>query len=352
MALKQEKLTQPGYENVVYAEDADAGLRAIVAVHNTNLGPACGGIRLLPYPTRDEALEDVLRLSRGMSYKSSLAGIQFGGGKSVIIADPAKKTPALMQAFGRFVDTFGGGYICAKDMNITSDDLKEVAKVTKHVLGIDGVPGSSGDPSPVTAHGMFRALEATVESMTGSRSLKGIRVAFQGIGYVGYTYAKLARQAGATLLVTDTNPEAVQRATKELGAEAVALDAIYDVDADVFAPCARGAILNRDTIPRLKMKAICGAANNQLAEPQDGYRLYERGILYAPDYAVNSGGIINVFYERVPGGYDHAKAIRHADGIFDTMKEIFARSKKQGEPPFVVADQLAEERMANAKKKA
>lgn len=351
MALKQEKLTQPGYENVVYGEDAESGLRAIVSVHNTNLGPACGGIRLLPYPTRDEALYDVLRLSKGMSYKSSLAGIHFGGGKSVIIADPAKKTPALLHAFGRFVDSFGGGYICAKDMNITSDDLKEVRKVTQHVLGIDGIPGSSGDPSPVTAHGMFRSLEATVEAVTGSKSLKGIKLAVQGIGYVGWTYAKMAHDAGAELIVTDTNGDAVKRATKELGAKAVGLEEIYDVDADVFAPCARGAILNRTTIPRLKVKAVCGAANNQLAEPQDGYRLVERGILYAPDYAVNSGGIINVYYEKVPGGYDHHKAIKHADGIYDTMKEIFQRAKKQGEPPFVVADQLAEERMAKAKAK-
>ncbi len=351
MALKQEKLNATGYENVVYGEDSETGLRSIIAVHNTSLGPACGGIRLLPYPSRDEALYDVLRLSKGMSYKSSLAGIHFGGGKSVILHDPAMKSPALLQAFGRFVDSFGGSYICAKDMNITSDDLKAARSTTKYVLGIDGVPGSSGDPSPVTARGMFRSLEATVESLTGSKSLKGIRLAVQGIGYVGYSYAKMAQEAGAKVFVTDTNGETVSRAVEELGATAVGLEEIYDVDADVFAPCARGAILNRTTIPRLKVKAVCGAANNQLAEPQDGYRLVERGILYAPDYAVNSGGIINVFYETVAGGYNQANALKHADGIYDTMKEIFQRAKKQNEAPFVVADQLAEERIAHGTKK-
>ena len=266
MALTLEEIRVPDYEKVVFCEDPTVGLSGIVAVHNTNLGPACGGIRMLPYASKEEALNDVLRLARGMSYKSALAGIDFGGGKSVIILDPAKKTPALFHAFGDVLEKLGGKYIAAKDMNIESADLAEVKTRTRWVLGIEGEPGSSGDPSPVTSRGVFRSLEAAVEDFSGSRKLSGVKIAIQGIGHVGFGLAELAHQGGAELWVTDVNPTALSRAREELNAHVVGMDEIYDVACDVFSPNARGAVLNDKTIPRLKCKAVVGAANNQLLE--------------------------------------------------------------------------------------
>ena len=343
MALTLEELKAPGYEQVVYATDPTVGLQAIVAIHNTNRGPSCGGTRMLPYASKAEATKDVLNLSKGMSYKSALAGIGFGGGKSVIILDPQKKTDALFHAFGEFVDTFQGRYIAAKDMNVSSKDLMTIKTRTKHVLGIEGEKGSSGDPSPVTARGNFRALEATVEHLTGSRDLLGIKVAIQGIGYVGFDYAEKIVDAGGQIWVHDINEAAMRKAQQQLGAHIVSEDGIYDLDVDVFSPCARGGILNSQTIERLKCKAIAGCANNQLATSQDGFRLHERGILYAPDYAINSGGIINIFVEL--DGYDQNRALKMADDIYDTAKEIFRRAKEAKTAPFVIADKLAEERL-------
>lgn len=345
MSAKREELTVPGYEKVVAYDDPGTGLKAIVAIHNTALGPACGGIRMLAYPTREDALKDVLRLARGMSYKSSLAGIGFGGGKSVIIGDPARKTPELFRQFGEFVNTFDGRYIAAQDMNITSRDLAEVRKTSPHVLGIEGMPGSSGDPSPVTARGVFRALEATAEKLTGKRSLQGVRVALQGVGSVGFRLAELARGAGAELWVADVDAAAVRRAQEKLDAHPVALEALYDLECEIFSPNARGAILSESTIPRLRCRAVVGAANNQLATEADGMRLHERGILYAPDYAVNAGGIINIFVESEGEGYDQARAFQKADGVYDTLKEIFRRAEAERVAPFIIADKLAEERM-------
>lgn len=343
----REELTVEGYEQVVYGEHRPTGMRSIIAIHNTNRGPSCGGIRLLPYLSREEATEDVLRLSQGMSYKSALAGIGFGGGKSVILAEPTLKTPQLLHAFGEFVDSFKGRYIAAKDMNIDTSDLAEVRKRTPHVLGVQGQPGSSGDPSPLTAIGVFRATEAVWEALEGTTSLRGVRVAVQGLGHVGYDYAQRLVKAGAKLWVTDIDPKAVRRAVSELGAVEVALEDIYDVDCDIYAPCARGATLNLRTIPRLKCRAIVGCANNQLETEHDGFRLVERGILYAPDFAVNSGGIINVFCEFE--GYDPKKATRLAEAVYDTTREILQRSKDTGKPPFVTAEMIAKERIRNPK---
>ena len=347
MALKIQEIKQQGFEKVLSAEDLESGLSAIIAIHNTNLGRACGGIRMLPYGSHSEALNDVLRLAKGMSYKSALAGINFGGGKSVIIGDPSKKSPALFHAFGDFVETFKGNYIAAKDMNIGSSDLALVKQKCRHVLGVEGEPGTSGDPSPVTAYGVFRALEATIEFLTGSKKMNGLKVAIQGIGHVGYSFAEYIKKAGGEIWVTDTNMETVEKAQKELGAKFVALEEIYDLNCDVFAPCARGAVLNSETIPKLKYKAIVGAANNQLATPKDGIRLHERKILYAPDYAVNSGGIINIFIESQ--GYDRNQALNKTEEIYRTIKEVFERSQKTGKPTFEVADQLAEERLYGKK---
>jgi len=341
--MLHEELAVPGYERVVYLDDPSVGLKAIVSIHNTNLGPSCGGIRMLPYASKEEALKDVLALSKGMSYKSALAGIGFGGGKSVIIGDPTKKDPELFAAFGEFLEMFEGKYIAAKDMNISSDDLRMIKKRSRYVLGIDGEPGSSGDPSPVTARGILRGLEATVEEVFGKKSLKGLKVAIQGIGHVGFSLAQMIVQQGGQIWVSDIDQKALDRASKELGAHIVSNDAIYDVDCDVFSPCARGGTLNQQTIARFKCKAVVGCANNQLAEERDGLRLHERGILYAPDYAVNSGGIINIFVEYE--GYDQRKAMTMADGIYDTMNEIYSRAKLAKTAPFLVTDKLAEERL-------
>lgn len=347
MAIQLKEIKQDGFEKVLWATESSVGLSAIIAIHNTNLGPACGGIRMLPYASESDALYDVLRLSKGMSYKSALAGINFGGGKSVIICDPKAKTKDLFHAFGDFVETFQGRYIAAKDMNIDSPDLAIIKEKTRHVLGVVGEKGSSGDPSPVTALGVFRALEATMEFLHGSKKIDGLRVAVQGIGHVGYTLAELIKKGGGEIWVTDTDKRVVEKAVKELGATAVGLDEIYDLDVDVFAPCARGAVLNSQTIPRLKVKAVVGAANNQLETPQDGIRIHERGILYAPDYAVNSGGIINIFVEY--HGYDSNKALKKTDEIYLTMREVFERSKATNKPSFQVADALAEERLYGKK---
>jgi leucine dehydrogenase len=348
MALKIREIKQDGFEKVLMATDPSSGLSSIIAIHNTNLGPACGGIRMLPYASPEEALEDVLRLAKGMSYKSSLAGINFGGGKSVILGDPNKKSKNLFHAFGEFVDSFQGKYIAAKDMNITSPDLAQVKERTRHVLGVEGEAGTSGDPSPVTALGVFRALEASVEFLTGSRNLRGLKVAVQGIGHVGYSFAQQIKEAGGDIWVTDTNPAIVEKAEKELGATFVPLEDIYDLSVDVFSPCARGAILNESTIPRLRVKAVVGAANNQLATAQDGIRLHDKKILYAPDFAVNSGGIINIFVEFE--GYDRDKALQKTEAIYLTMKEVFERSQSTHRPTFEVADRLAEERLYGKKK--
>ena len=346
MANRITERKQDGFEKVVFCENPTVGLRGIIAIHNTKRGPACGGVRLLPYPSESEALTDVLRLSRGMSYKSALAGIGFGGGKSVINLDPAKKTTELFQAFGEFIETLKGQYIAAKDMNIESEDLAKMKTRTKHVLGIVGEPGSSGDPSPVTARGLFEAMQATTEEIFKAKSVGGLRVAFQGIGHVGYAAAQMVKEHGGTLVVTDTNPETLKKAQHELGAEVAKLEEIYDVQCDIFSPCARGAVLNAETIPRLKCKAVVGAANNQLRNPEDGLRLHERGIFYAPDYLVNAGGIINIFVEYSGHGvYDAKKALALTDNIHNTLKEVVKRSLAEKKPAFLIADRIAEERM-------
>jgi leucine dehydrogenase len=339
---RRDELNFSGFEKVVYCEVPSAKLASIIAIHSTNLGAACGGIRMLPYASKQEALNDVLRLARGMSYKSALANIGFGGGKAVILSDPKRKSPELFHAFGEFVESFQGQYIAAKDMNIDAPDLKLVKERTEHVLGIEGLPTSGGDPSPITARGLLRALHATSEAL-GAKSLSGIRVAIQGIGHVGYAFAEKIKEEGGSLWVTDIDPRLVETAKKELGAIEAPGDKIYDVECDVFSPCALGAILNPSTIQRLKCRAVVGSANNQLESESDGFRLHERGILYAPDYAVNSGGIINIFVEYE--GYDIERALAKADGIYDTIKEIFRRAELQKTAPHLVASELAEERL-------
>jgi leucine dehydrogenase len=333
------------HEQVVFCSDEESGLKAIICIHNTNLGPAVGGCRMWEYNTDEGALVDALRLSRGMSYKNAMAGLPMGGGKSVIIGNPkTMKSEQLFRAFGRFVDSLGGRYITAEDVGITPEDMAIVNKETSHVLGLEG---KSGDPSPVTAYGVYKGMKAAVKYRLGRDSLEGIRVAVQGAGHVGYYLCKHLTEEGALITVCDINKESVDRVVSELGAKAVDVNEIYHQDADVYAPCALGATLNDDTIPRLKVSVVAGAANNQLAEDRHGEELKRRGILYAPDYVINAGGIINVSFEE---NYDRAKALKKVDEIYDTLMQIFEKAEKEGKTTNVIADELARERIAAARK--
>lgn len=339
------------HERVLFGHDPESGLKAIIALHNTNLGPALGGCRMWPYPHDEDALKDVLRLSRGMTYKSALANLPLGGGKAVIIGDPRHdKTPELLHAMGRFVHSVGGTYITAEDSGTSVADLKIMAESTPYVAGIREKRDTrghlhSGDPSPATARGVFRGLCSAVEYRLGKTDLTGLKVAVQGVGNVGYRLARHLSEAGARLWVCDVYDDMVQRCVKELGATPVAADEIYGLDVDVFAPCALGGVLNDTTLDQLKARVVAGAANNQLEAPHHGEQLRERGILYAPDYAINSGGIIDVFYEQ-QGNYDPVTVNRHIESIHSTLMEIFARADREQRSTAAVADQVAEERFS------
>lgn len=340
-----EQLGTYGHEQVVFCHNPDVGLKAIIAIHNTVLGPALGGTRMWPYKNEQEALEDVLRLSRGMTYKNAVAGLNLGGGKAVIIGDPATdKSEALFRSFGQFVDSQGGRYITAEDVGIDVNDMEYVFRETQFVTGVHQVHGGSGDPSPFTAYGTLQGLMAALNRRFGDEEIGKYSYAVQGLGQVGMEFAKLLGERGAKLFVTDINPERVQRAVGELGAQAVGLDEIYDVDADVYSPCALGGTLNEATLPRLKAKVICGSANNQLASNAIGDDLTRRGILYAPDYAVNAGGVMNVSLEI--DGYNRERAMRMMRTIYHNLTRIFEISERDGIPTYQAADRLAEERIA------
>ena len=335
------------HEQVVFVSDDKSGLKAIIAVHNSKLGPALGGCRMWPYATEEEAVRDVLRLSRGMTYKSVMANLKLGGGKSVIIGNPrTHKTPELLAAFARALEQLNGRYIAAEDSGTSVADMKYMTQFTQHVAGIHDKPSDagtrSGDPSPATAYGSFIGIKAAVKERLGRDSLDGLRVAVQGVGNVGFDLARQLKEAGAQLWVTDIHREALVQAGKELGATVVAPDEIFGLDVDVFAPCALGAILNDTTIPQLKASIVAGAANNQLAEARHGLELMKRGILYAPDYVINAGGIIDVYHERI--GFDRSALLKHIEGIHDNLMEVFERAREEERPTGEVADAIAEER--------
>ena len=335
------------HEQVVFVSDDKSGLKAIIAVHNSNLGPALGGCRMWPYASEEEAVRDVLRLSRGMTYKSAMANLKLGGGKSVIIGNPrTHKTPELLAAFARALEQLNGRYIAAEDSGTSVADMKYMTQFTQHVAGIHDKPSDagtrSGDPSPATAYGSFIGIKAAVKERLGRDSLDGLRVAVQGVGNVGFDLARQLKEAGAQLWVTDIHREPLVQAGKELGATVVAPDEIFGLDVDVFAPCALGAILNDSTIPQLKASIVAGAANNQLAEARHGVELMKRGILYAPDYVINAGGIIDVYHERI--GFDRAALLKHIEGIHDNLMEVFERARAEERPTGEVADAIAEER--------
>jgi len=339
-----ERLGTEGHEEVVFCHNKDAGLKAIIAIHNTTLGPALGGLRMWPYKTEQEALDDVLRLSRGMTYKAAVAGLNLGGGKSVIIGDPSKdKSEALFRALGRFVDSLNGRYITAEDVGIDVNDMEYVFNETDNVVGVHQVHGGSGDPSPFTAMGTVMGIKASLQYKFGNENIGDYAYAVQGVGHVGYELVKLLRGEGAKVFVTDINEEAVARTVDELGAEAVSLDDIYEVDADVFCPSALGGIVNMDTIPKFKFKVVCGSSNNQLANDACGDELARRNILYAPDYAVNAGGLMNVSIEFE--GYNRERAKRMMRTIYYNLGRIFEIAERDNITTGQAADRMAEERI-------
>jgi len=339
-----ELMGKHDHEQLVFCNDAASGLRAIIGIHNTTLGPALGGCRMWPYKREEDAIVDVLRLSEGMTYKNAAMGLNFGGGKAVIIGDPrSDKSEELFRAFGRFVDSLGGRYITAEDVGTSTDDMTFVNMETDYVLGL---PGRSGDPSPLTAYGVYRGMKACAREVYGTESLKGLRVAVQGLGHVGYVLCQHLADEGAKLVVTDIYEDRVTRVEKDFGAKAVSPEDIYAVDVDIFAPCALGAVINDETLPQLKCKIVAGAANNQLAEPRHGDLLQQKGILYAPDFVINGGGVINVSEELSAGGYDSDRVYARVSKIFDKILRVIEISKRENIPTYEAANRMAAERIA------
>jgi leucine dehydrogenase len=336
-----ELIGEHGHEQVVLCSEPSCGYKGIIAIHNTVLGPALGGTRFWQYGSDQEAVVDALRLSRGMTYKAAVAGLNLGGGKSVIIGDnKTARREEIFRAHGRFVETLKGRYITAEDVGTSPDDMEFVAMETQHVTGL---PGTSGDPSPVTAFGTYRGIKAAAQHKLGSDSLEGKTVTVQGVGHVGYYLCQHLAAEGARLVVTDIDPEKVQRVVRDFGATAVAPDEIYAVDADVYAPSALGATINDDTIPVLKAKIVAGAANNVLAETRHGDELHRRGVLYAPDYVINAGGLINVCGEL--NQWTPERSMRKAGDIYATLIRIFELADAEGIPTYRAADRIAEERI-------
>ena len=334
------------HEQVIFFFDRASGLKAIVALHDTTLGPAVGGCRMWPYAIEADAITDVLRLSRGMTFKAAMADLPYGGGKTVIIGDPrTDKSEALFRALGRCIDTLGGRYYTGEDVGTAPQDMDWAGEETAYVLGRTR-GGGSGDPSTVTARGVWCGIREAVRHKLQQDGLAGVRVAIQGLGHVGYNLARLLVEDGARLIVADIDPARVERAADELSAKVVGVDAILGTECDVLAPCALGGVLNDDTIPRLACRIVAGAANNQLLEDRHGAALHARGILYAPDYVINAGGLINIALELEPGGYDRARALARVEGIGATLAEVFERADRTGMPTHEVADRIARERIA------
>lgn len=336
-----EIIADMGHEQLVLCHDKASGYRGIIAIHDTTLGPALGGTRFWQYASDDDAIVDALRLSRGMTYKNAVAGLNLGGGKAVIIGDNrTMRREMIFRAHGRFVESLGGRYVTAEDVGTSTADMDFVHMETDYVAGL---ATRSGDPSPVTARGVFRAIQACARQRWGSDSIAGKTVAVQGLGHVGYYLCKELHAHEANLVVTDIDAARVKRAVDEFGARAVDLEQIYSVAADIFSPCALGGILNDDTIPKLKVEIVAGAANNQLLEERHGDALEARGLLYAPDYVANAGGVINVYSELA--GWTSQRALRKADEIYETTLGVFEIAKETSVPTYVAADRLAERRL-------
>lgn len=348
--LQITELPVAGYERVVRGVDPACGLHAIIAVHDTTLGPALGGLRMWPYASEDEALFDVKRLARGMTFKSAVAHTGLGGGKAVMIGDPAKvKSEALYLAMGRLVDSLGGKYITAEDVNTSVADLEIIRRATKYVTGLERKDGGSGNPSPYTAYGVFLGIRAALGWTFGDDSCKGRTVAIQGVGAVGSALARRLVEAGAKVYGADRSEERLQQLQREIGLVPVSEAEILTMKCDVFAPCALGAILHDKTIPALQTPIVAGAANNLLLEPRHGKMLADRGVLYAPDYVINAGGIINVSVEFHPGGYDEKVSLTKIERIPQALKELWTMAKEERIPPSDAADRLAERIVGDAR---
>lgn len=344
-----EETAPEGFERVVHCHDEASGLKAIIAVHSTRLGPAAGGCRMFPYESLEAARHDVLRLARGMTFKNAAAGLELGGGKAVIIADPkTEKTPDLMRAFGRFVNHLEGSYYTAEDVGISVTDIQYAAEETPYAAGLTSGEFASGDPSPFTARGVYLSLREALKLKTGTADLNGIRVAVQGLGNVGMSYAGMLHEAGADLTVTDINRDELAEAQDRFGAAMTNPGQIHLADVDVFAPCAMGGALSKPVIDSLKATIVCGAANNQLADETCGARLHERGILYAPDYVVNSGGIINVASE-IFQVTDWGWVNRKIDGLAEFTGQILSQAMAADRPPHEIADELVRQRLKAAR---
>lgn len=337
-----ERMSQFDHEQLLFCNDNATGLKAIIAVHNTTLGPALGGTRMWNYTNEQEALNDVLRLSRGMTYKNSISGLNLGGGKAVIIGDSkTQKNEALFRRFGKFVESLAGKYITAEDVGISTEDMVWVNMETNNVVGL---PGKSGDPSPVTAYGVYMGMKAAAKVQFGSDSLAGKKVAVQGVGHVGEYLVEYLSKEGADIYITDIFEDSLKRVSQKYGATVVGLDEIYDIDCDIYAPCALGATVNDDTLDRLKCSIIAGAANNQLAnESIHGEAVKAKGMIYVPDFMLNAGGVINCYAE--VKGLTSEWAMGQAQQIFDTTLNILNRSNSENVPTFKIANQMAEERI-------
>lgn len=330
-----KSMEEHDYEQLVFCQDKAAKLKAIICIHDTTLGPALGGTRMWPYATEEAAIEDVLRLARGMTYKNAAAGLNFGGGKTVIIGDPRKdKSEAMLRALGRFIESLNGRYITGEDVGICIEDLDVVKLETAHVKGIGAF-----DPSPFTGYGVWQGIKACAAELWGQDDLTGKTIAIQGLGHVGYCLAKHLHAAGAKLIVTDINEANVLRAVQELNAEAVRPEAIYGAPCDIFSPCALGGIINDSTIPQLNCRVVAGSANNQLEEERHGDLLRERGILYAPDFIINAGGVVGGTQE------SHEQAFKALTIIYKNLREIFAIANQNNIPTYQAADTLAEQRI-------
>lgn len=341
-----EQIAADEYEQVIFNYDRSSGLRAIIAIHSTALGPALGGTRFYPYESEEEALIDVLRLAKGMTYKAAAAGLDLGGGKAVILGDPKRdKSEELFRAYGRFVETLGGRYITAEDVGTSREDMDVVRRETRWVTGVSQVFGGSGDPSPVTAYGVYQGLRAVAMELWKTADLKGRRFAVQGVGKVGYQLVKLLVEGGASVVASDVDVDRVASAVRDFSVDVIESGSIHSVECDVFAPCALGGVLNNETIPQLKCSAVAGGANNQLDSSEHAKLLEEAGILYAPDFIINAGGLINVADEL--RGYDAKRALAQVDAIFHGLRRVFSIAKLEKITTDEAAHRLAEDRIRN-----
>ncbi len=344
MAINFDLIKKMGHEQVVFCSNPDVGLRAIIAIHSTTLGPALGGTRMWPYKTEEEAFEDVLRLSKGMTYKAAAAGLNFGGGKAVIIGDPKKdKSEILFRTFGAFIEKMKGQFLTGEDVGIDVNDMEFMFMETDYVTGLSKSHGGSGDPSPMTAYGIIQGMLACVEKKLNKKGLSGLKVSVQGLGHVGLKLVEFLKQEGAEVIGCDLDPKITQDAKDQFGIEVVSPEKIYEVECAIFAPCALGSILNSETIPLLQCSIVAGSANNQLQNDLDGKKLQERGILYAPDFVINAGGLINVSLELE--GYSEERAKLLTRNIYYNLKRTFEIAEEQKISPHVAANLLAEERI-------